>query len=73
MLALAKVDYVDKRYSDREEWFAKDKQGLGLEFPNASENKFLLFSKSVTIFYFLHYERLLTASLLYWYDGVLLK
>ena len=28
------VDYNDKKYTDREEWFKKDKGGLGLDFPN---------------------------------------
>ena len=28
------IDYNDKKYTDQEEWFKKDKQGLGLDFPN---------------------------------------
>jgi len=34
LLAYLGVKYTDKHYTDREEWFGKDKQGLGLDFPN---------------------------------------
>jgi len=34
LLAYLGVKFTDKHYNDREEWFGKDKQGLGLEFPN---------------------------------------
>jgi len=34
LLAYLGVKYTDKHYDNTEEWFGKDKQGLGLEFPN---------------------------------------
>jgi len=34
LLAYLKVKFTDKHYTDSKEWFEKDKQGLGLDFPN---------------------------------------
>ena len=34
LLEYLDVDYKDVKYSDRELWFKKDKNSLGLDFPN---------------------------------------
>lgn len=34
LLAYSGLDWEEVRYADREQWFAKDKNGLGLTFPN---------------------------------------
>nr|ABL09303.1 allergen Aca s 8 [Acarus siro] len=34
LLTYAGIDFEDKRYSDPNEWFGKDKPSLGLDFPN---------------------------------------
>ena len=44
LLAYLKVDYVDKRYTDPNEWFAKDKfsETLSLSFPNVCYKLYFL-------------------------------
>ena len=34
LLAYSGLEFEEKRYTDWKEWFEKDKQGLGFDFPN---------------------------------------
>lgn len=34
LLSFSNVEFEDKRYTDREQWFNEDKVNLGLNFPN---------------------------------------
>src|SRR5688572_7065582 len=34
ILGYCEIPFIDKRYNDFNEWFGKDKQSLGVEYPN---------------------------------------